>query len=237
MLHQYQSQKSAGRELWDNLQEDRRELLSWAKEKQGSCIDGEKASSLYIFSLYYQRGWYGVPQDQVLAKKYLKRSAALGHGQAIYDFTRDVLGSHEVEQAKKYIHQALQQNKLNDTNFDLNRYKQRLMKQELENLLTTIESLSALPSPPGYCITNKGNMTISGKESIKFEFDDVDFYGINLEGSVSLTPKTKELLESKGNMVTQNDGKITFYGDFFNVFSRWDVARFLAPRQRPQLLL
>ncbi len=174
------------------------------------------------------RGWCGLPQDSTLAKEYLKKSAELGHAQAIYDFTRDVLRTPEVELAKQYINQALQQHKLDDIkfDFDLYGYKQGSMKHALEYLLQVIESTSALPPIPG-CMTNKGTMTLI---SNGVEFDDVDFYGIDLKGSIPLSPRTKEFLESKGKTVTQNNGKITFTGDFFNTFSRKEIADFLAQR-------
>jgi hypothetical protein len=80
-------------------------------------------------------------------------------------------------------------------------------------------------------ITNKGTMTVT---SNGVEFDDVDFGGIDLKGGIPLSPRTKEFLESKGNTVTQNNGKITFTGDFFNTFSREEVEIFLAQRAMPR---
>ena len=89
------------------------------------------------------------------------------------------------------------------------------MKQELDSLLQTIKRVSALPPIKG-SITNKGNMNIT---SNGVEFDNVDLYGLDLKGSIPLSPRTKEFLESKGSQVTQDNGKITFVGDFFNTFS------------------
>ena len=237
MLYQYEkSQRAAGladRKLWDRLEEDKIILLRWAKEKQASCIDGERANALYILYNYYSCGWCGLPQNPIFAKKCLKESARLGLAKAIYAFTRDVLCTAEVEQAKEYINQALQQNKLSDNRFDfsLNNYKQASMRLELEGLLGTIETTKALRPIKG-TIIDKGTITIIGNN---VEFDDVDFYGIDLKGSVPLTEKIKTFLESKGNIVTQGNGKIIFTGDFFNTFSREEVTYFLAQQSKPRL--
>jgi hypothetical protein len=237
MLHQYKtSQVSADRILWDRLDDDKRKLLRWAEENKTSHIDGERANALHVLYNYYMCGWCGLPQDPVFSKKCLKEAANLGHAKAIYDFTRDVLCTPEMEQAKQYIHQALEHNKLDDTSFDFsfNHYKQASMKQELKDLLQSIDTISALPPIKG-SIINKGNMNIT---SIGVEFDDVDLYGIDLKGSIPLSPRTKDFLESKGNMVIQENGKITFAGDFFNAFSKEEVAIFLAQKSasRPQPL-
>ena len=116
MYNQYQ--KSADRILWDRLDADKRKLLRWAQENQTSDIDGKKANALYILYNYHMCGWCGLPQDPVFSKKCLKESANLGLGKAIYDFTRDVLCTSEMIQAKQYIHQALKHNKLDDPSFD-----------------------------------------------------------------------------------------------------------------------
>ena len=236
MLHQYEQLRfgSASARLRDRMEQDRRESLKWAKENQNSCITGKKANAFYIFYTHYSQGYGGLPRDHVLARKYLKESAALGHGQAIYDFTMQILFSPEEEQAKQYINQALQQNKLNDSSFDFNDYKQHHMKGKLEGTLSTLENLSSLPALPEHCITNKGNMTVIGN-GIRSVFDDVDFYNLDLKGNIPLSPRTKAFLESKGNKVTQDNRKITFHGDFFNTFSRWDVVEFLS--NRPKLSL
>ncbi len=230
MYNQYQ--RSADRMLWDRLDADKRRLLRWAQENQTSCIDGERANALHVLYNYYMCGWCGLPQDPVFAKKCLKVSANLGLAKAIYDFTRDVLCTSEMIQAKQYILQALKQNKLDDTSFDFsfNHYKQASMKQELESLLQTIERVSTLPQIKGGII-DKGVMKLI---SNGIEFDNVDFYGLDLKGSISLSPRTKAFLESKGNKVTQDNGKIIFYGDFFNTFSREEVAEFLVQRSTPR---
>lgn len=234
MLHQYKtSQISADRVLWDRLDDDKRRLLRWAEEKKTSHIDGERANALHILYNYHMCGWCGLPQDPEFAKKCLKESANLGHAKAIYDFTRDVLCTAEMQQAKQYIHQAIESNKLDDASFDFsfNHYKQASMKQELKMLLQSIETISALPPIKG-SIINKGNMNIT---SIGVEFDDVDLYGIDLKGNVPLTPKTKTFLESKGNKVIQGNGKIIFQGDFFNAFSQEEATAFLQQKSVSRL--
>lgn len=233
MLHQYKElQASADRVLWDRLDSDKRRLLRWAEEKKTSHIDGERANALHVLYNYHMCGWCGLSQDPEFAKKCLKEAANLGHAKAIYDFTRDVLCTSEMEQAKQYIHQALKHNKLDDSSFDFsfNNYKQAAMKQALKELLQAIETISTLPPIKG-SIINKGNMNIT---SNGVEFDDVDLYGINLKGSIPLSPRTKMFLESKGNTITQENGKITFIGDFFNSFSQREVAEFLAQKQAPR---
>ena len=147
MLHKYQSlQESSDRMLWDRIENDKKRLLKWAKEKKTSCIDGEKANALHVLYNYYMGGWCGLPINIEIAKKCLKESAELGHAKAIYDFTRDALGTPEIQQAKIYICQALEQDKLSDTRFDFefNNYKQGSMKQELEGLLNLIEATNSM---------------------------------------------------------------------------------------------
>jgi len=70
---------------------------------------------------------------------------------------------------------------------------------------------------------NKGNLTI-GNDT---EFDDVDFYGLELKGNVPLTAEIRAFLESKGNTVSQTNGKIIFQGNILNTFSPSEVATFL----------
>lgn len=206
--------------------------LDWAIQNKDSDNCGIKANALYILHKYYLGGWCGIAQDPSFAKKCLKESAELGLARAIYDFTRDALFSFEREQAKEYIKQALQENKLDDDSFDLDGYKQRYMKEEVENLLKVIEVVSdgAFQNR----ITNKGTMNITDNG---VEFDDVDFYGIDLKGSFPLSPRIKTFLESKGNSITQSNGKIIFNGDFLNTFSQKEVTKFLTHRLVPTLKL
>jgi hypothetical protein len=58
-----------------------------------------------------------VPRNPAIAKECLKESAALGCANAIYDFTRDALGTREIPQARKIIRDALQRDKLFDGRF------------------------------------------------------------------------------------------------------------------------
>lgn len=211
------------------LFDEQQRRLSWAMENKNNDNYGIKANALYILHAYYLGGWCGIAQDRVFAKKCLQEAAELGHGKAICDFTRDVLFTSEIEQAKQYICQALLQNKLNDINFDYNSYKQESMKEEIESLLGVIESIS---SKSQNSVINKGDMEITDKG---VEFDDLELYGLELKGRTPLSPRTKMFLESKGNSVTQSNGKIFFNGDFFNTFSQKEVTDFIAQKLIPKL--
>lgn len=148
MMHQYQPKESTDRILWDRMKDDQKRLLNWAMQHQNDVTDGVKANAFHILYNYYMGGWCGLPQDQTIAKEYLRKSAALGHARAIYDFTRDVLGSSGVEEAKKYIVQAMQQGKLDDVTFNFNNHNQTSMKQEIQGLLHVIEATEKMCTSP-----------------------------------------------------------------------------------------
>lgn len=91
-------------------------------------------------------------------------------------------------------------------------------------------------------IRNEGTVNLnSGNNGLEYEFDNVNFHGIELAGNIPLNPRVMTFLKSRGNNIIQSNGRITFYGDFINTFTENEVTEFLAAAEqvvsvpRPQL--
>lgn len=91
-------------------------------------------------------------------------------------------------------------------------------------------------------IRNEGTLNVnSGNNGLEYDFDNVNFHGIELAGNIPLNPRVMIFLESKGNSIIQSNGRITFHGDFINTFTENEVTEFLATAEpaiskpRPQL--
>lgn len=82
-------------------------------------------------------------------------------------------------------------------------------------------------------ISNEGTLNVNGGTTgLEYEFDNVNFHGVELVGNIPLHPSIMMFLKSKGNNIIQGNEKITFYGDFINTFTENEVTEFLTATEQ-----